>query len=89
MDLLSQYQQEHPEAFREQPKRQPSDEYGFFIRLILRLSGGRVRDVKTVHKVLLIAAIIIALASMSLWLFAGTRDGTNLRNIYPPGSSAL
>lgn len=71
MDILSQYQQEHPEAFREAPKQQSSDGYGFFIRLVLRLSGGRVRDARQAARVLLIAAVVMATASLFFFLTAG------------------
>lgn len=36
MDILSQDEQENPEAFKPQHAWQSSDEYGFFIRLVMR-----------------------------------------------------
>ena len=67
MGLLENYKEQNPEAFREAPKWRPPQEYGFFIRLVMRLSGGRVRDINQASYVLLIAAAIVALLSLLFW----------------------
>mgnify|MGYP001577440866 CR=1 len=69
MDLLEQYKKQYPETFKQKPQWQPSDEYGFFIRLVMRLSRGRVRDTRQAARVLLIAAAVILL--LSLFFFVG------------------
>ena len=46
MDILSQYKQQHPEALCEELQWRASHERGFLIRLVMRLSGGRIRETK-------------------------------------------
>lgn len=50
MDLLSQYKQDHPEAFQERKPAPMTDEYGRtytgMIALVMRLSGGRIKDAR-------------------------------------------
>ena len=76
MDLLSQYKKENPEAFREQKQAPATDEYGrvytSMIALVMRLSGGRVRDARTASYALLSIAILGALVAVSLYLSSGT-----------------
>ena len=69
MGLLENYKEQNPEAFREKPKWSPPDDYGFFIRLVMRASGGRIQDVTTACYVLLGAAIfIMAVAAAVIFL---------------------
>ncbi len=72
MDLLEQYKQQHPEAFR--PRENTglgADEYGFLIKLAIRLPGGFVQNAKQASRVLLGAAGI-ALAITVLLLLRGS-----------------
>lgn len=66
MDLLSQYRKDHPEVFQPGSQWQPPKEYGFFIRLVMRLSGGRIRDVNTASYALLGAAVLIFVAALAV-----------------------
>ena len=67
MGLLENYKEQNPESFREKPQWEPPREYGFFIRLVMKMSGGRIRDVNTASYALLIAAAIVALTSLLFW----------------------
>ena len=67
MDILSQYNKEHPEASQEQKQAPLSDSYGRaytgMTAWLMRVSGGRIRDARTASVVLLgIAGCIIAIA---------------------------
>ena len=68
MDLLEQYKQDNPEAFREKPPEEISKEYGFFVRLAMKMSRGTIRDIKEANRVLVIAAIIIFLISLYFFI---------------------
>ena len=74
MDLLSQYKQEHPESFEEKQTWTPPNEYGFFIRLVMRASGGKIRDVNTASRILLGAVVIMILVAfmLSFWGSGGS-----------------
>ena len=80
MDLLEQYKQQNTEAFREQKPRPLTDEYGNaytgMTALVMRLSGGRIRDAKQVGYVLL--AIAAGAAAVASFLFAKNF------NLFPP-----
>lgn len=76
MDLLEQYKQEHPEAFREKPVYEPPKEYGFFIRLVMRLSGGKIRDLNQAARVLLIAGIAVFAISIGIFVYNFSGSGT-------------
>lgn len=89
MDLLEQYKQQHPEAFREQKPRPLIDKYGRtdtgMIAFVMRLSGGRIRDAKTASYTLLMVAIVIGLISFLLFvkqfgIFASSPE----KVYYPP-----
>ncbi|MBI2053311.1 MAG: hypothetical protein HYT41_01010 [Candidatus Sungbacteria bacterium] len=67
MDLLSQYKQEHP-PFQKQKPQAVTDpygrEYGAMVRLVMRLSGGRIRDARQANYALATFAGIIFLISL-------------------------
>jgi len=75
MDILSQYKQQNPEAFREKPKWQPSSEYGFLIRLVMRLSGGRIRDAKKASMALLSIAMVVLIMSIAIFIYSFSGSG--------------
>ncbi len=79
MDILSQYKEQHPEAFKEKPQWQPPSEYGFFIRLVMRLSGGRIREARQASLALVIAAGVVFVASIGIFIysFSGSRVPQN------------
>ena len=68
MDLLSQYNKDHPEASLEKKAASITDEYGRvytgMIALVMRLSGGSIRDARTASYVLLAASAIIILGAL-------------------------
>lgn len=79
MDLLSQYQQEHPEPMPQPLAHEPDGNYGFFIRLVMRLSGGRIRDARTASRALLFGGTVIAIIATYLFISAiGGDTGTPL-----------
>ena len=83
MDLLEQYKQQHPEAFR--PRENTglgADEYGFLIKLAIRLPGGFVQNAKQATRVLLGAAGLVFVVAIVLFLRSG---GSNL----PPEEEIL
>lgn len=73
MDILSQYKQQNPEAFRE--KKQPvatdiyGNEYGTMARAVMRMSGGRIQTLGQANKALFFGAIIIFIVSCIFWFF--------------------
>lgn len=85
MDLLEQYKQQHPEAFKEKPKWQPPSEYGFFIRLVMRLSGGRIREVREATYVLLGGAIVMAVVAIIVLIVTFSSSPTPALRIPPAG----
>lgn len=68
MDLLEQYRQEHPEAFREQGPAPAADPYGRtytgMVAFVMRLSGGRIRDINTASYALAIGAAAIFIIAL-------------------------
>ncbi|MEK7541610.1 MAG: hypothetical protein AAB533_02055 [Patescibacteria group bacterium] len=72
MDLLSQYKQEHPEAFQDKKAVPLTDEYGRvytgMIGLVMRLSGGRIRDGRTASYALLAAAAVIVVIALYFFI---------------------
>jgi len=74
MDLLSQYKQEHPEAFREQRQSPVADEYGRaytgMTAWVIRISGGRIRDARQATTVLLIVTVVIAAVAAYIFISA-------------------
>ena len=75
MDLLSQYNKDHPEALQEQKPAQMTDlygrEYSGLVALAIRLSGGRIRDARTASYALIAVAALAFVVS----LFFFFRDG--------------
>lgn len=72
MDLLSQYKQQNPEAFREQKPRQMTDAYGReqsgMIALVIRLSGDRIKDARQATITLGgIALFVLAVTVIIFW----------------------
>lgn len=72
MDLLEQYKQANPSAFQAVAPQAPRDpygrEYGFFVRLAMRASGGRIRTAAQANAALLAAAAVFMAASLFFFL---------------------
>jgi hypothetical protein len=79
MDILSQYNKERSDALGDQTWS-PSAEYGFLIRLVMRLSGGRIQDARKVT-VVLVAATLTGLAASVAVLAIGFYGGDSGSNI--------
>ncbi len=80
MDILSQYKKDHPEAFQEKKAVPMADEYGRvytgMVALVMRLSGGRIKDARTANIALL--AVVAVIAIMTIYFFiSAISGGTN------------
>ncbi len=75
MDLLEQYKQQRPEAFKPvvpQPATDPyGREYGAMVRLVMRMSGGRIRDARQASYVLIAVAAVFLTVSL-FFFFRGS-----------------
>ena len=78
MDLLEQYNKDHPEALREQKPLYATDPYGreypAIVRMVMRLSGGRIKDARQANYALMVFAVLALF--VSLFLFFGGGSGT-------------
>lgn len=61
MDILGKYQQEHPDASPQKIEWGPSNDYGFFTRLVMKLSRGKIQDERQANFVLLAVVGIVFL----------------------------
>lgn len=66
MDILKQYEKENPEI-SQTPASSKFQEGGFLIRMVMRLSGGRVGDVASANFILV--GIIIFFLIISVYFF--------------------
>ena len=64
MDLLEQYKTEHPEAFARQPADMPVSDVPAIVRMVMRLSGGKVVSIKAAYTALLISASVLFIAAL-------------------------
>ena len=73
MDILSQYNKDHPEAFQEKKSPRMTDEYGReysgMVALVIRLSGGRIKDAWTANIALLVTCAIIATSALIIFFW--------------------
>ena len=74
MDILGRYEQQHPQAAAPTRTDISSDDYGFFINLVMRLSGGRIRDANQASSVLLGAVVVMIIIAVII-LVIGMRSG--------------
>ena len=83
MDILKQYEKENPDTVLQSSKWDISQEFqyeSFLVRLVVRLSGGRIRDIKQANYVLLGFAVIAIL--ISIFIFFGIGSGS--QQFLPP-----
>ena len=78
MDLLEQYKQQNPKAFQEKKPLPLADEYGReysgMIALVIRLSGGRIRDAWQANIMLLAVVVVIAVTASTIFFWpSGTQ----------------
>ncbi len=73
MDLLSQYKQDHPEAFQEKKAVPMADEYGHayprMVRMVMRLSGGRITNIHQAIYALVIVAAVVFVVSLTVFFW--------------------
>lgn len=73
MDILKKYEEENPKVHSQTPlKWEPSGEYSGIIRLVMRLSGGKIKNARQANIVLLI--VIITFFGIS-FLIVRNREG--------------
>ena len=72
MGILEQYKKQFPEESKLAPQRQSSNEYGFFINLVMRLSGGRIHNETKALYVLLAAVGFMLLVIILTFIFSGS-----------------
>ena len=70
MDILKQYEKQFPEIKKAAPQWEEPSEYGFFIRLVMRLSGGRINNETQASYVLIAVAALMIVASLFI-IFGG------------------
>lgn len=78
MDILGQYEKQFPQENKPAPQWQPSSEYGFLINLIMRVSGGMIKDEAQATHALLGLSVLIIVLSVFFFLNSGNS------NILPP-----
>ena len=74
MDILGRYEQQHPQAAAPIIMEKVSNEYGFLIGLVMRMSGGRIRDAHKASFVLLAMAVVIIIIAVII-LIIGMDSG--------------
>ena len=77
MDILEQYEKENPQISPQPAQWGVSQEFqdeSFLIQWVMRLSSGRIHDIKQANYVLLGFAVIMIV--ISLFLFFGTGSGS-------------
>ena len=79
MGILEQYEKQFPEANKPTPQWQPSSEYGFWVRLVMKLSGGRIQDEKIANYVLLGAVLLLMVIAIMIFFF-GSADSVSIHN---------
>ena len=79
MGILEQYEKQFPEANKPAPQWQPASEYGFFVKLVMKLSGGRIRNERGANYVLLGVAGIIFFVAILIFIFSGPSSAGKAR----------
>lgn len=85
MDILEQYEKQNPEKKQalQETYEDPSQDYGPIIRWIMKVSGGRIQDVRQANVVLLGVAVCISGVSIYL-IFSSGGSGHPVINAPPP-----
>ena len=74
MDILEQYEKQNPEISQASASSQEFQNESFLIRLVIRLSGGRIKDLKQANYALLGFAVIAILISIFILFGTGSRS---------------
>ncbi len=83
MDILGQYEKQSSESPSHAPAWKPSQEMGeggSLVQFVIRISGGKIKNVRQATYALLAGAGILIL--VSLFIFFGT--GSVPKNTFPP-----
>ncbi len=81
MDLLQRYKEQHPGEFRKPQWETRSD--SFFIRLVIRLSGGIIRDTQQAIYVIVGVIIVIAIAIIFFLYISHRATVDTQKNLIP------
>lgn len=86
MDILPQYKQEHPEKFQEKKAAPLTDTYGReysgMVALVIRLSGGRIKNLRQANTLLLWSTIGITIITITFFLIMNNSAPSS--KIYSP-----
>jgi len=72
MDILAQYQKEHPEMKRAVEPYGIADEYGWIVRFVIKLSGGRIRSAR--HATWVLGGIVVLVLGATAAIFIANFD---------------
>lgn len=75
MDILKKYEEQHQETAMPAFTAKSSAEYGFFTRLVMRLSGGMIKDENTASYVLVVVAVVMIIIA-GILLYTGSGPGS-------------
>ncbi len=94
MDILSQYNQQHPEASQEQKQTPMTDLYGRtytgMTAFVIRMSGGRIRDARGASFALMGGIVVTLIITAVVFLLSGADNKQgSLEKAFPSGSSVL
>ncbi len=91
MDLLSQYKQDSPRMVQEIPVLRNRAEYGYWIRLMINVSGGRIGDEKQATYILFgCATVMIVIAAVVTFLtFRVPQSAVPHGSVAGPGDPAF
>ena len=85
MDILSQYNQQRPEASQEQKQTPMTDQYGRtyggMTAWVIRVSGGRIRDARGASYVLFGVAVIVLMIAIFVYSFWGIGEVKPIQSI--------
>lgn len=84
MDILAKYEAENPHIVRHLRQTSIAPEYGFFVRLIMGLSGGKIQDARRANTVLFGITLLIMATAVLIFIFAGSAT-----QISSPGPAPL
>lgn len=83
MDILGAYEKQNQPIAQPIVQRAQSPEYGFFIRLVMRLSGGRIENARQASYVLLGAVVVILIVAIVVFLGASGLS-SSIRPLHTP-----
>lgn len=82
MDILGKYEADRPQVIKQPHQFRTAPEYGFFVRIVMRLSGDRIQDARQASMVLLGCAGVCFLIALSLFYLsrASSVDTENFKD---------